>query len=280
MEKLRQRMIEDMKLRGLAASTQTRYLEGVKSLAKHYNRPPDQLTQEEVRKYLLYLIGPKGYSKNTFRINLFALKFLYRRTLQRDWRFLESTRVKSDKRLPVVLSREEVWSLLDMVRRPKARMSLTLMYTCGLRVAEAVNLRLEDIDSKRMVLWVRNGKGHKDRSVALPTQTLAQLRAYWSGHRPTTWFFPSREGTSAIKTSGVQHCLKKTLQQSPIRKKVTCHTLRHSYATHLLEAGVHLRAIQSLMGHKNITTTFIYMHLTQGTMVDVQTKINKLMRRD
>ncbi len=149
-----------------------------------------------------------------------------------------------------------------------------------LRVAEAVNLRLEDIDSKRMVLWVRNGKGHKDRSVALPVQTLAQLRAYWSGHRPTTWFFPSREGTSAIKTSGVQHCLKKTLQQSPIRKKVTCHTLRHSYATHLLEAGVHLRAIQSLMGHKNITTTFIYMHLTQGTMVDVQTKINKLMRRD
>ena len=121
------------------------------------------------------------------------------------------TRVKTNRRLPIVLSRDEVWSLLDHVRRPKARMSLTLMYTCGLRVSEAVNLRLEDIDSRRKVVWVRNGKGYKDRSVPLPTQTLAQLRAYWLRHRPNTWLFPSWQYNLPITKNSVQHCLKATL---------------------------------------------------------------------
>ncbi len=229
---------------------------------------------------MLYLIETKGYAKSTLNVNLFAIKFLYQKTLGREWHFLQLTRVKTNRRLPIVLSRDEVWSLLEQVRRPKARMSLTLMYTCGLRVSEAVNLRLEDIDSQRMVVWVRNGKGYKDRSVPLPTQTLAQLRAYWLRHRSNTWLFPSWQDNLPITKNAVQHCLKATLQQSNIRKNVTCHTLRHSYATHLLEAGVHLRVIQALLGHKSISTTFIYMHLTQGTMVDVQTKINELMRCD
>jgi len=280
MKNLRQRMIEDMKLRGLASGTEARYLHAIKALAKHYHRRPDEITKEQIRDYLLYLIEPKGCAKSTFNVNLCAIKFLYQKTLGREWRFLRLTRVKTNRRLPIILSRDEVWSLLDLVRRPKACMSLTLMYTCGLRVSEAVNLRLEDIDSQRMVVWVRNGKGYKDRSVPLPTQTLAQLRAYWLQHRPKTWLFPSRQGASAITTNCVQRCLKATLRQSSIRKNVTCHTLRHSYATHLLEAGVHLRVIQALLGHKSISSTFIYMHLTQGTMVDVQKKINELMRCD
>jgi integrase/recombinase XerD len=159
-------------------------------------------------------------------------------------------------------------------------MNLTLMYTCGLRVFEAVNLRLEDIDSQRTVLWVRNGKGYKDRSVPLPTHTLAKLRAYWLRHRPKTWLFPSWQGLSAITPNAIQHCLKAAVQQNPIRKNVTFHTLRHSYATHLPEAGVHLRVIQALLSHKSISTTFIYVHLTRATMVNVQKKINELMRRD
>jgi site-specific recombinase XerD len=173
-----------------------------------------------------------------------------------------------------------MWSLLDLVRRPKPRMCLILMYTCGLRVSEAVNLRIDDIDGKRMVVWARNTKGHRDRSIPLPTQTLTQLRVYWLQRRPKTWLFPSKYTTRAITTNCVQRCLKATLRQSNIQKNVGCHTLRHSYATHLLEAGVHLRVIQALLGHKRITSTFVYMHLTQSTMVNVQKKINEIMRHD
>ncbi len=279
MKDLRHRMIEDMKLRGLSSGTQRRYLDAVKGLAKHYHRGPDELAEQQVRDYLLYLIQTRKFAKSTFKVHLSAIKFLYQRTLGRPWPLLELTRVKTDKRLPVVLSRDEVWALLDRVGRPRARMSLILMYTCGLRASEAVHLRINDIDSQRMVLWVRTGKGNKDRSVPLPQQTLAQLRRYWNAYRPKTWLFPSRTGATPITSSTVRRCLKATLRQSGIRKRVSCHTLRHSYATHLLEAGVHLRAIQALLGHRSLKTTFIYMHLSQSTMTDVQATINTLMRR-
>jgi len=279
MKDLRQRMIEDMELRGLASGTQARYLESITALAKHYNRRPDEITREQIKDYLLYLTETRKFAKGTFKVHLFAIKFLYEKTLGRQWRLLRLTRVRTDKKLPVILSQDEVWSLLDRVRRPQARMSLTLMYTCGLRVSEALHLRLEDVDGRRKVLWVRNGKGNKDRSVPLPTETLAQLRAYWAQHRPKTWLFPSKRGTTAITSGGVRRALKAALWQSGIRKNVTCHTLRHSYATHLLEAGVHLRAIQALLGHRSLKTTFVYMHLSQSTMADVQTKINALMTR-
>ena len=280
MKDVKQLMTEDMKLRGLAPRTQDRYLFAIKALAKYYQRPLGRITERQVRKYLLYLIESKGYAKTTFNIDLCAIKFLYRRTLGRDWNLLQLKCSKKNKRLPIVLSRDEVWSLLDLVRRPKARMSLTLMYTCGLRVSEAVKLRLDDIDSRRMVLWVRNAKGYKDRSVPLLIHTLTQLRVYWLEHRPRIWLSPSKKDARTITTNCVQRCLKATLRQSNIRKNVSCHTLRHSYATHLVEAGVHLRVIQALLGHKSITTTFIYMHLTQGTMVSVQKKINEIMRHD
>ena len=280
MEDIRQRMTEDMKLRGLTPSTQATYLEAVKVLARHYNSQLDEITQEQVRDFLLYLIDSKGYAKNTYKVYLSAIKFLYLNTLNRQWRFLPLARVSPDKKLPIVLSREEVWSLLDLVRRDKPRMSLILMYTCGLRVSEAVHLRTQDIDSQRMVVWVRKGKGGNDRSVPLPSYTLTQLRAYWLKYKPKKWLFPSEHSISAITKSCVQRCLTATLRRSNIRKNVNCHTLRHSYATHLVEAGVHLRMIQSLLGHKCISSTFIYIHLSQSTKVDTQTKINRLMRRD
>ena len=278
MESIRQRMIEDMKLRGLAPRTQERYLHSIKTLAKHYQCAPDELTQEQIRDYLLYMLEDKKYAKSTYKANLYAIKFLYKRTLGRKWVTLDITRVKNDRKLPEVLSREEVWDLLALVRKESVLICLTLMYTCGLRVSEAVNLRIKDIDSKRMVLWVRNSKGNKDRSVPLPVQTLAQLRAYWLNHRSKMWLFPGKVGPMNIAT--VQHCFKATVEQSPILKKVSCHTLRHSYATHLMEAGVHLRVIQALLGHKSVSTTFLYMHLTQASMDGVQAKINELMRRD
>ena len=279
MKDLRQRMIEDMKLRGLASNTQALYLHAITALAKHYRRRPDQITQEQIKDYLLYLTETRGYAKSTFKVHLFAIKFMYQKTLGRDWRLLQLARVRADKKLPIILSRDEVWELLDRVSRPEAQMSLTLMYTCGLRVSEAVNLRPEDIDSGRKVVWVRNGKGNKDRSVPLPVNTLAELRRYWRRQRPKRWLFPSKRGTTPISDGSVRRCLTAALWQSSINKKVKCHTLRHSYATHLLEAGVPLRVIQALLGHTSLKTTFIYMHLSQSTMADVQAKINKVMRR-
>ena len=280
MTDIRQRMIDDMKLRGLTESTQATYLEAVKVLARHYNSQLDEITKEQVRDFLLYLLDSKGYAKSTYKVYLSAIKFLYLNTLDRQWRFLPLARANPEKKLPIVLSREEVWSLLDLVRRDKPRMSLILMYTCGLRVSEAVHLRPQDIDSQRMVLWVRKGKGGKDRSVPLPSYTLAQLRTYWLKYKPKKWLFPSEHSISAITKSCVQRCLTATLRRSDIRKNVNCHTLRHSYTTHLVETGVHLRMIQSLLGHKCISSTFIYIHLSQSTKVDAQTKINRLMRRD
>ena len=280
MKDVKQRMIEDMKLRGLAPRTQDRYLHAIKALTEHYDRPANKLSEEQVRKYLLYLIESKGYAQSTFNIDLSAIKFLCRRTLGREWSLLHLKATKTHKKLPVVLSREEVWGLLDLVRSSIPRTCLMLMYTCGLRVSEAVNLRIEDIDSQRMVIWARNTKGYRDRSIPLPTETLTQLRLYWRLRRPAKWLFPSKYTTRAVTTNCVQRCLKATVRRSNINKNVGCHTLRHSYATHLLEAGVHLRVIQALLGHKRITSTFVYMHLTQSTMVDVQEKINEIMRRD
>jgi site-specific recombinase XerD len=280
MEDIRERMIGDMKLRGLAPCTQATYLEAVKVLARHCNSRLDEITKEQVRDFLLYLLDSKGYAKSTYKVYLSAIKFLYLNTLDRQWRFLPLARANPEKKLPIVLSREEVWSLLDLVRRDKPRMSLILMYTCGLRVSEAVHLRPQDIDSQRMVLWVRKGKGGKDRSVPLPSYTLTQLRTYWLKYKPKKWLFPSEHSMSAITKSCVQRCLTATLRRSNIRKNVNCHTLRHSYATHLVEAGVHLRMIQSLLGHKSLSSTFIYIHLSQSTRLDVQTKIDRLMRRD
>ena len=200
MKHAKQRMIEDMKLRGLAPRTQDRYLHAVKALSEYYHRPLCRITERQVRKYLLYLIDTKQIAKSTFNIDLHAIKFLFRRTLGREWTLLQLKCAKTNKKLPVVLSRDKVWSLLDQVQRPIPRMCLMLMYTCGMRVSEAVNLRIDDIDGKRMAIWVRNTKGYRDRSVPLPIQTLTQLRLYWLKYRPKIFLFPSKKGTVPITT--------------------------------------------------------------------------------
>jgi site-specific recombinase XerD len=271
--------VEDRKIRGFTPGTRDKYLEAIVALAQHYQRPPDQLTQEQIRAYLLYLIETRQFAKSTFRLHLSALKFLYRRTLGWSWPVLALPRIQSEKKLPVVLRRAEVWSLLDQVRQPAARLSLTLMYTCGLRVSEALRLRVQDIDSQRRVVWVRNGKGAKDRSVPLPQQTLAQRRAYWRHDRPATALFPAQNGTPRRPDHAVRGCLKAALRETPIRKNVSCHTLRHSYATPLWEAGVPLRAIQALLGHRSLKTTFLSLHLTQSTRADVQTRVHRVRNR-
>ena len=277
MTELRQRMIEDMRLNGLAPTTQRSYLAAVQMLAQRYQRPPDQLSEPEIREYFLYLAETKHLARSTINGYLHAIKFLYQKTLQRSWPVLNLVRVPRSKKLPVVLSPQEVWHLLSLLRRPTAKMSLTMMYACGLRASEATHLRPGDIDSKRMVIGVRNGKGAKDRYVPLPQRILEPLRAYWREHRSLLWLFPSRSGQTAITTGSVRRYLKAALYESDINKNVSCHTLRHSYATHLLEKGVDIRVIQALLGHRSLKSTFLYLHLTQGTMQVVHRAINDLM---
>jgi len=277
MTELRRRMIQDMELRGLKENTQKAYVEAVKGLAQHFNRSPDLLTEEELRRFFVYLTKTRRCAKSTLRVYLFGIKFLFRHTLRRPMPVLDLIRLRRDRKLPTVLSRTEVRQLLTGIRRPDVRMSALLMYSCGLRVSEAIHLRAPDIDSRRMVVCVRNGKGNKDRYVPLPQRTLELLRAYWRERRPGHWLFPDRSASKPIRRETVLQGLRAAAPDCQITKPIGCHTLRHSYATHLLEDGVDLRTIQALLGHRNIRSTIGYLHLTQRAMKNVHRSVNDLM---
>ena len=192
MTMLRQRMIEDMQLRGLAARTQEAYVAAVEQLARYYHRPPDEIGEQELRPYLLYLQNEKRVSASTMTVALCGIKFLYQHTLQREWRLLDLARAKPEKRLPAVLSVEEVARVLGCVQQPRYRACLTTIYACGLRIREAVYLQVDDIDGSRRMLHVRKGKGGQHRYVPLPQATLEMLRIYWRSHRHPLWLFPAK----------------------------------------------------------------------------------------
>jgi len=269
-------MIQDMQLHGLLPGTQAVYVQAVKELAGHYHLPPDQLTEEQVRQFFVYLSQERKLAASTLRVRLFAIKFFYNLTLNRPWQVFNLLRAPRRQKLPTVLGAEEVRQLLAAVRRPAARLIATLMYTCGLRVWEATHLKAADIDSQRMVVTVRHGKGDKDRQVPLPRRVLALLRDYWRAHRPQQWLFPSDYGLNPIHSDSVRRCLQAAAHQIGLNKHVSCHTLRHSYATHLLERGVDLRVIQALLGHRDPKTTFVYLHLTAGLMKACHDTVDKL----
>jgi len=257
-------MIEDMQLRGLSEKTQDAYTRAVRQLAEHYAKSPDQISEEELRQYLLYLKTIKLASPSAFSIALCGIKFFYQHTLQQEWVTFELARAPREKRLPTVLSREEVRQILNCLRLPVYRACLGTVYACGLRVQEGVHLQVGDIDSARMVVHVRQSKGRKDRDVPLPVSILEMLRQYWSQHRHAVWLFPSRRVVNRpVSVSSVQKAFRAALQESGVRKAATVHTLRHSYATHLLEAGVGLRQIQAYLGHSSPQTTAIYTHVTR-----------------
>jgi site-specific recombinase XerD len=282
-------MIEDMQLRGLSKSTQVAYVRSVRQFAEHCGESPDQITEQEVRQYLLYLRNVKHVSASTFTVIRSAIKFLYQYTLKRTLPTLEWARAPQERKLPIVFSTDEVHRLLTCVRRPRLRACLGTIYTCGLRLREGVHLQVRDIDSDRMLVHVRYGKRSKERYVPLPQNTLntgEAVRRYWSTHRHPTWLFPGRPpaGTplcSAIKpvcSRTVQYAFEAALQETGIQKPATVHTLRHSYATHLLEAGVDLRFIQAYLGHASLQTTAIYTHLTQKGEDMVAETINHVIR--
>jgi integrase/recombinase XerD len=278
---LRQRMMEDMQLRGLSERTQQSYVGAVRQLAAYYGKSPDQINEEQLRQYFVYLKQEKQCARSTCIVALSGIKFFYEQTLHQEWPLFDFIKPSRENKLPVVLSREEVGRLLGCLRRPHYRVCLSTIYACGLRLQEGLHLQPTDIDSSRMVLYVRCGKRGKDRYVPLPQQTLKLLRAYWVTHRHREWLFPGGGGVSTalkpLDTRGVQKAFRAALAESGINKAATVHTLRHSWATHLLEAGINLRLIQVWLGHKSLSTTAIYTHLTVEGQVSATQIINDLM---
>jgi integrase/recombinase XerD len=270
MTELRRRMIECLQLRGLSERTQDMYVRAVRQLAEHYRKSPDLISEEELRQYFLYVKNVKQYSRSASTIALCGIKFFFEQTLHRDWTTLRFVRAPREKKLPVILSLEEVRRLLDCVRLPRYRVCLTTIYSCGLRLQEGTHLQVPDIDSSRMLIHVRHGKGGKDRYVPLPHRTLARLRQYWVTHRHPVLIFPApgRGGTSLSTATAPrprsrgQGAFREALKDSGIHNHASGHTRRHSWATHVLEAGVHLRLIQASLGHRSPTTTSVYTHLT------------------
>jgi len=287
MTPLRQRMIEDLQLRGMSERTQASYVRSVRQLAQHYMKSPDKITEEELRDYFLHVKNVKKWSRSTSTIALCGIKFFYDHTVKRDWPTLTFVRAKREKKLPVILSQEEVRRIFKNVELPRYRVCLKTIYSCGLRLQEGTHLQVPDIDGSRMLVHV-HGKGAKDRYVPLPEITLQLLRQYWKTHRNQIWIFPAA-GRGGIKMptaktkkpvprASVQIAFKAVLKKSNIHKRASVHTLRHSYATHLLEKGVNLRLIQEYLGHNTPTTTSIYTHLTVKAKAMAVESINELMQ--
>jgi site-specific recombinase XerD len=283
---LRQRFIDDLQLQGMSARTQQAYTRVVRLLSEHYQKSPDQITEEELRQYFLHVKNVKGWSRATMTQSICGIKFFFEQTLKRDWTTLHIVRPAKEKRLPVILTVEEVRRILSAIRLLRYRACLTTIYACGLRLKEGTHLQVADIDSTRMFVHVRLGKGGKDRYVPLPQRTLELLRQYWKTHRNPVWLFPAtgrggiHEGQATEPTShtNVQAAFRAALKETGISKKASVHTLRHSYATHLLETGVNLRQIQAYLGHNSVQTTSAYTHLTMISKTQACEAINNLMR--
>lgn len=278
MTELRRRMLEDMQLWGLSRGTQNAYVHAVRALAEHYRQSPDRLTEEQVRQFLVYLIRQKRAAEGTLGTYRSGIRFFYATTLQRPLPVFELVRCKKRRRLPAVLSRQEVRELLSVIRRPAPRICLTVIYSCGLRLREGTRLRVNEVDGQRRMIHIRNGKGGKDRYVPLPQRVLELLRAYWVLERPRTWLFPDRHNPrQPMSRHRAYKVLKSAVRFTGILKNVTVHTLRHSYATHLLEAGVNLRVIQETLGHQSPKTTAVYTHMTPAVLEGLTTTIDQLM---
>lgn len=276
MTELRRRMLEDLQLAGYSPKTIKSYIYTVRDLAKHYHRSPDLLTDEEVRQFFLHLINERKLSKSSITIYLCGIKFFVETTLKMKLNILDFVRPRPTKRLPVVMSQDEVRTILKLVKRPHYRMALTIIYACGLRISEGVRLTTSDIDGKRNLLRVRNGKGGKDRYVPLHKSAQKLLRVHYCEFGEGSEFlFPHKEGHISIDT--LQIAFRKALRESGVNKKACVHTLRHSYATYLLENGENLSTIKDILGHSSIVTTDIYTHVTEKTTTRLRISLDGML---
>lgn len=276
MTPLRRRMTEDLQLAGYSIKTIESYLYSVQRLAKYFHRSPDLLTDEEIRQFFVHLTSERKLSASSITIYLCGIKFFFETTLKKKLNILEIVRPQRSKKLPVVLSQKEVKSILKRVKSPIYRMALTIIYACGLRISEGARLQTSDIDGKRHLLRVRNGKGGKDRYVPLHERPLELLRAYYRIYgKGSAFLFPLKNGHIAIDS--LQKVFKQALRESKVNKPATVHTLRHSYATHLLENGEDISTIKGLLGHNSIVTTDIYTHVTEKITIRLQGSLDGIM---
>jgi integrase/recombinase XerD len=258
---LKQRMREDMELRSLSPMTQKAYLFQVGKFAQYFKKLPDRIGQKEVREYLLHLID-KGVSYSTLTQSYSALKFIYEVTLKRPWETKRMPYPKTPRRLPVILSRQEVDSILAAIPNLKHRAIVMMAYASGLQISEVIHLRLTDIDSTRMTVMVRQGKRNRDRYTLLSKTALETLRTYVRKYRPRTWLFPGQDPREPLTAGSVGQIVREARIRSGITKPFSMHSFRHSFATHLVEAGTDLHYVQRLLGHRSLSTTAIYLHVS------------------
>ncbi|TAL59516.1 MAG: hypothetical protein EPN85_09210 [Bacteroidetes bacterium] len=275
MSTLRNKMLQQLQLKGYSSNTIETYIGCIAALAKYYNTSPDLLTTEQIRTYIQYHLTGKNLSKSWLNQLISALKILFCDVLKKEWSGKDIPRPRREKKLPVVLAREEVKKLIDVTINLKHRAILTLVYSAGLRLSEVSNLKISDVDSKRMTLRIAQAKGFKDRYCVLSPIALNLLREYWERYRPSVWLFTTKPG-HAVSQRTVQQIFKHALRKAGIQKQVGIHSLRHSFATHLMEQGVSLPIIQQLLGHKSLKTTSVYLHVQQYSIEAIKSPLDTL----
>ena len=278
MTSLRRRMLEDMQIRNLSHNTQLSYLQQVSSFAKYFQRSPELLGPEDIRAYQVHITTERKLAPGSLSIIVSALRFLYKVTLKREWVDAEIPLPKTPFKLPVILSREEVAHFLASIAGLKHRTILTTAYAAGLRISEVTRLKITDIDSQRMMLRIEQGKGQKDRYVMLSPQLLEILRAYWKATRPKEWLFPGDIPGRPLSKGAIEQACQKAHRVSGIKKPITPHSLRHGFATHLLESGTDVRKIQLLMGHRSLATTARYLKVATTTVCATTSPFDLLPR--
>src|SRR4030066_379422 len=261
MGKLRDQMEMDMRLRRFSPKTIACDLACMKGVAKHFRKSPAELGEEESRASLHYLMEERKASQSVLVQTYSALKFFFENTLQKQWNAIRIPRCKQRRKLPGVLTREEVESILSATKNLKHRAILMTIYSAGLRIGEVTRLKVSDIESGRMMIRVNEGKGLEDRYSLLGERNLEMLRRYWKAFRPMEWLFPGRNASDPVSISAIQRVFKTSLEKAGIKKKASVHTLRHCFATHLLESGTDLYYIQRLLGHKSAGTTSVYLNI-------------------
>jgi integrase/recombinase XerD len=280
------RSMRALQLGGMSERTQEAYTRSVRMLVEFYGKPPEQITEVELEEYFLHRRNVDNWSASTLRIAYCGIRFFFTHVLARDWHLFSYLNAKKTQQLPCILDRDEVYRVLSCVRTFHNYVCLATIYACGLRISEALALQVFDIDGKRQMIHVHRGKGAKDRYVPVPVETYQLLRQYWSRHRNPILIFPAmgrghQQASTSIQPmaiSSVQGAFREAARAAGITKRrVSIHTLRHCYATHLLEAGVNVRVVQRYMGHSKLETTMIYLHLTRKGTEDACAIINQTM---
>lgn len=277
MGRLQDRMDRELRIRGYAENTRKSYIGRMRCFVRHFMRSPDELTAEHVKQYQLFLTKDKRVSWSTFNVHVCAIRFFYREVLRVDWNVEHIPYQKRGRKLPVILSGEEVRALLDTTTNLKHRALLMTLYSAGLRTGEAIHLQLADIDSGRMMIRVDEGKGRKDRYVMLSERLLLTLRRYWREYQPALWLFPGQDPSRPLTRGSVDKLFARARERAGIEKRVSPHSLRHAFATHLLERGVNIRVIQRLLGHRSLRSTEIYTHVAESYVRDTKSPLDDLL---